>query len=92
MKKKKFKKFLKRLDEVLRANVNREETANQLELDTILGGEKIKANDRDLDETEPKLSFSQLEEMILKSTAKSEYKQASIVILRGIFAEQKLKE
>jgi hypothetical protein len=34
-----------------------------------------------------KLDFKELEKAILKSSAKSEYKQASIVILRKIFKE-----
>ena len=32
-----------------------------------------------------KLSFDELKERIFKSSAKSEYQQTSIVILRGIF-------
>ena len=43
-------------------------------------------------EIEMKLSFKELEEKILKFDAKSEYKQASIVMLRNIFEDQRLKE
>jgi hypothetical protein len=34
-----------------------------------------------------KLSFEELKESILKSNAKSEYKQASIIIIRKIFKD-----
>lgn len=40
-----------------------------------------------LNKSDVKFSFSELSEMILKHKAKSEYKQASIVILRNIFEE-----
>ena len=40
-----------------------------------------------LNKSDVKFSISELSEMILKHKAKSEYKQASIVILRNIFEE-----
>ena len=38
-------------------------------------------------EDEVRLSFDELKDKILKNKAKSEYKQASIIILRNIFEE-----